>query len=145
MIFDFLKRKKGGFFVLTMVLLVGAVVLIVAVGILLRAISDVNKSADSEMSLKAWSTVNACGEYALWNMSTTSYGLLGWDYASTTGESLDVGGETCYIYMIEDGENGSKMVKASSTVSKFTKKILIEVATNTPSLVVNSWIEVADF
>jgi len=76
-------------------------------------------------------------------MSTTTEGQLGWDYAGD--ESLPVGTETCYINTIDDGDNGVKLIKVSSTVSNFTKKILIEVATNTPSVVVNSWKEVADF
>jgi type II secretory pathway pseudopilin PulG len=134
------KRKKGGFLVLTMVLLVCAVVLIVATGMLFRSIGEVNQTADSERSLQAWSTVNACAEYALAQIATRT----GWtDY--TGGVSLDVGDKTCYIYPVENGTAGSKIINASSTVSGFTKKVSIEVATNTPRVKINSWEEVADF
>lgn len=142
MIHKFTQSKKRGFLVLTMVLIVCATVLIIATGIFLRSISEVNESADSESSLKAWSTVNACGEYALLQMSTTTGGLSGWSYGGLY--SLPVGSETCYIYAI--GSSGtSKVIHASSTVSNFTRKIEVIVATNTPSLVVSSWQEVADF
>jgi hypothetical protein len=138
------SQRNKGFLVLTMALVVSAAVLVIATGSMLRSIGGVNETADSEKSLKAWSTVNACGEHALLEMSTTSGGLSGWDYGSTTGESLEIEGETCYIYEVT-ASGTAKLIKASSTVSGFTKKILIEVATNTPNLVVNSWKEVADF
>jgi len=144
MIFKILQKKEGGFLVLTMVLLVSAVVLAIATGIMLRSISGLNSSADSEKSLKAWSTVSACGEYALMQMSTTTGGLPGWGYGSTTGQSLEINGETCYIYTVV-ASGTAKLIKASSTVSSFTKKILIEVATNTPNIEVSYWREVADF
>lgn len=134
---------------MTMVLLVSAVVLIISAGVMLRSIGDLRDGSDSESSLKAWGAVTACGEYALGQLASTSDSL-GWEY--TGGESsdsispeLELGGKTCYIYPIEDGDLGSKIIKASSTVSTFTKKIQIEVSTNTPRLVVTSWNYVADF
>ena len=141
----YLKQKKGGFLVLTMVLLVCAVVLIISTGLLLRSISDVRESTDSENSLKARSAVNACGEYALGQMVSSSSATTtatNWGYAG--GLSVAVGSETCYIYPVT-ASGTAKLIKASSTVSSFTKKILIEVATNSPSLVISSWQEVADF
>jgi len=142
----FLKNfinSNDGFLVLTMVLIVGAVVLTVTVGIFLRSIDQMNGTRDSELSLQAWSTVNACGEYALGQMATSSSLLPGWTYSGN--ESLSVGSETCYIYSITDGDSNSKLIKASSTVKNFTKKILIEVATSTPSILISSWREVSDF
>ena len=142
MTFDFfLKKKQAGFLVLTITFLVCATVLIIITGVILRSIGQVNESADSEASLKAWSVVNACGEYALNQLASTT-GSPGWSYAG--GESLAVGSETCYIYPVESSSL-DKLVKASSTISGFTKKILIEVATNTPAVEVDSWAEVADF
>ncbi len=143
------KSKQGGFLVLTMVLLVCAIVLAISAGVMLRSIGDVNQSADSQNSLKAWSAVNACGEYALGQLASTTDSV-GWTYAGGEGSDdltppLELDGETCYIYPVEDGDAGAKIIKASSTVSSFTKKILIEVATNTPSVVVTSWDYVADF
>ena len=121
-------------------LLVSAVVLAIGTGIFLRSISDVNESADSEMSLKAWSLAGACGEYALNQLSTTTDGRAGWSYS---GESLPVGDETCYINVVASGT--AKVIQASSTVGNFTRKVKIEVATNTPSIVISSWAVVADF
>lgn len=137
-------NNKKGFFVLTTVILLSATVLITVVGITLNSIDNINNSADSEKALKAWSTVTACAEYALMELSTTTGGLQGWEYASTTGQALLVGSSTCYIYpIIASGTD--RIIRASSTVSEFTRKILVDVATNTPSILINSWEEVVDF
>jgi hypothetical protein len=142
--FSFSKKHKGGFLVLTMVLLVCATVVIIVTDILLRSIGQANESLDSENSLKALGVVTACGEYALNQISTTTDGRAGWGFASTSGMSLAVGDETCYIYPVT-ASGTAKLIKASSTVSSFTKKVLIEVSTNTPNLSISSWKGVADF
>jgi hypothetical protein len=141
MVFYKNTQKNKGFLVLTMVLLVCAVVMIVSAGSLFRSINDANEGTDSERALKAWSTVNACGEYALAQIAPLS----GWTEYTGDGQ-LEVGEDLniCYIYPIEDSE-GSKIINASSTVSDFTKKISIKVATNTPKVIITSWEEVADF
>jgi len=140
----FLKKEKRnrGFSVLGTVLLVNATVLLVVSGLFLRSIDEANKTADLQNSLIAWNTVNTCGEYALMQLASTTDGN-GWSYGGD--ESLSVGDNICYIYEVEDGDDGSRLVNASSTVSGFTKKISIDIATNTPSLVVDSWEEVASF
>lgn len=137
-----IKRKQGGFLVLTMVLLVSATVLAIATGLMLRSIGDVNDSGDTENSFKAWSTVNACGESALFQLASTTEGN-GWS-TYLGGESLSVGDNSCYIYAIVDS-GSAKIIQASSTVSGFTKKIEIKVATNTPTVSLDYWKEVADF
>ncbi len=146
MTLDF-KQKNKGFLVLTMVLLVSATVLIIVTGTILRSIGKANMNADSGTSLQALSVVNACGEYALSQMiaspTSTSTTAANWAYAGDV--ILPVGEETCYIYTVVDGDDGAKLIQASSTISGFTKKILIEVATNTPSIKVSSWEEVANF
>lgn len=145
------KPKNKGFFVLTMTLIVLVTVLTIATGIFLRSIDDLNQTSDSEKSLTAWSTVNSCGEFALGQIATTTNGLAGWSY--TGNQFLRIGDNTCYIYNVEpfyavntDCINLSKRcIRASSTVSTFTRKIIIEVSTNTPRIIVNSWNAVADF
>lgn len=135
---DKINLKKG-FVALALVLMVNAITLAVATGVFLRSISTSNSNFYEQKSIIAWATVSACGEYAVMKLSTTTSG---WSYAG--GESLSLGGETCYIYPTATSGT-SRIIKASSTVSDFTRKILIEVATNTPAILINSWTEVADF
>jgi len=134
---------------MTMVLIVCSIILIVVTGSLLRSMSQGSQTSGSEKSLKAWSVVNACGEYTLAQMvasSSATTTAMNWEFGSTTGMQLNVGAETCYIYPVGAGvASGSKLIKASSTVSGFTRKLQIEVATNTPVIILNSWEYVADF
>jgi hypothetical protein len=143
-----IKNNKG-FMVMTMVLIVCTAILIVVSGSLLRGMNQISQTTDTETSLKAISVVDACGEYALAQMvasSSATTTAINWNYGSTTGMLLPVGDETCYIYPILDGAaSSSKLIKASSTVDLFTRKLQIEVATNTPNIKLNSWEYVADF
>lgn len=131
--------------VLTMVLIVSTTVLAVVTGMMLRSIGEVNQSSDSEKSLKAWAAANACGEYALLQLSSTT-DTTGWGYAGE--ELLTVGdvteAKTCYINEVTVSGT-AKLIQASSTVSSFTRKVEITVATNTPTTTVSSWNIVADF
>jgi len=140
------KRKNKGFLVLTLVLIVCSTILIITTGLFLRSISQTKGGSDSENSLKALGAANACGEYALRQMIASSTDATttesNWNYYGDI--PLLVGAETCYIYPIV-ASGTDKIIKASSTVSTFTKKILIDVATNSPSMVVSSWKTVADF
>ena len=139
-----MKNKQGGFLVLTMVLLVSAVVLLISAGVFLRSIGQMNKVADIEKSLEALATANACGDYAVYQLASTTE-TAGWSYGGN--EDLTIEGNTCTIGSIgEDSEvPGSKLIQASSTVSNFVKKISITVATNTPGIVIREWVQVADF
>lgn len=144
------SHMKRGFIALITVITASAVALIIGSSILLKSITESNLSADEEFSNKAWATVNACAEHALYNLaSTTNSGGSEWyNHASTTGYSIDIDGNTCYIYPIvgtEAGTTSPRLIQASSTVRDFTRKLSIIAATNTPSVTVDSWTEVADF
>lgn len=132
---------------MTMVLIVCSTILIVVTGSFLRSLSQGSQTSDSEKSLKAVAVVDACGEYALAQMvasSSATTTATNWNYSGNV--PLSVGSESCYIYSIGAGvASGSKLIKASSTVSGFTKKVSIEVATNSPQIILNYWEYVADF
>jgi hypothetical protein len=148
-IIDQKNNKNRGFMVLTMILLVCATVLIIVTSILLRSVGQINETISSEKSIKAWGAVNACGEYALGKMIASTSATTtasNWSYAGNENLNIPLsnGEETCYIYpVIASGT--TKIIRASSTVSSFTRKIVIEVATNTPTTTINHWNIVADF
>lgn len=144
---------KKGFISLMTILLVSATALIISSTILLKSITETTVSSDEEFSNRAWSAVNACGEYALVHLavaSTTGYASTtnGWNYQGQY-ELTDLGadGDSCYIYPIDisGGASSTRLIMASSTVNDFTRKISIVVATNTPVVEVTSWELVADF
>lgn len=140
-----IKKDFGerGFIALSFVIMVSAIAILISVGTILRSISELRMSLYQEKSSKASASVNACGEYAVRKISTTSDSLPGWDY--TGGELFDLGDSNCYIYPVV-ASGTSKVIYASSTVSSFTRKLKIEVGTSTNTFVnIQSWSEISDF
>jgi hypothetical protein len=144
---------QKGFIALITILSASAIALLISSTILLKSVTEATYSIDEESSAKAWATVNACGEYALYNLaSTTNSGGSEWYTFNSAGDgmSLDIGDteHSCYIYTIVGttvSTSSPRIIHASSTVNNFTRKLSITAATNTPSVIVSSWSEVADF
>lgn len=140
------KNKEGGFLVLTMVLIVSAVVLIIATGIFLRSIGETKKTSELEKSMKALYLANGCADYAVSKIaSSTENGGNGWGYQGN--EILNIGDDSCDILPLEENPEiaGSKWIKTESTVSGFVRRISVTVSTNTPSLNIVKWEQVANF
>jgi len=133
-------RTKSGFVALITVLIVTAVSLIIGTTILLKAITHASMSSSEIFSAEAWTAANSCVEYALGQFSATTSAWTTY----TGGNTLNLGGNNCYIFPIT-ATGTSQLIKASSTVSSFVRKLQVVVATNTPQSVVSSWQEVGDF
>jgi hypothetical protein len=143
-----MKHQKG-FIALITILSASAVALLISSTILLRSITEATYSINEESSAKAWATVNACGEYALIHLASSTITDIeggGWDYEGDY--TLDVGDYSCYIDSVGNRNTGTttpRIIKASSAVNSFVRKIMITAETNDPTVVVSSWEEVADF
>lgn len=135
---------QKGFIGLITILTASAIALLIGSTILLKSITEATISLDEENSGRAWAGVNACVEKALLELSSTT-GSVGWNYLG--GETVAVGDYSCYILPIDisGGTSSSRLIKASSTVNNFTRKLSVSVATNTPAVEITSWTEVADF
>ncbi len=144
-------NKQKGFLVLTMVLLVSAVVLIIATGAFLRSIGQTKQTLELEQSMKALYLANGCADYAVSKIaSSTENGGNGWSYPGD--ETLDIGDDSCEILPLVDITEeidpdlvGFKWIQTESTVSGFVKRISVTVATNTPTLEIVGWEQVANF
>lgn len=157
MIKSFIYNDDRGFVALITILIVTSIALILGTTIILKSITQGTNSLADEQAAQAWAAANACAEYALARISTN--GTSTWDIVSgyRGNESLPNGSianigltpsgsnVSCSIATIEAGTNDSRIIKATSTVGDFTRKIRISAATNTPSLVISSWSEVGDF
>jgi type II secretory pathway component PulK len=139
---------KKGFIALITILTVSAVALVISSTILLKSVTEAQLSRDEEAATKAWATVNACAEVAVFSLASTSNnGVAVWTTGYPTSlQEVTVGTNTCY-YVITGGTGTStaRTINASSTVSNFTRKMSVVVATNTPGLSVDSWELVAEF
>ncbi len=137
-------KKEKGFISLVAIMTISAVALVIASAVLLRSITEAIISVDEESSNLAWAAANACGEIAVWKLATTTVNLSGsWDYNGDV--ELDVGDNTCYINSIIGTGNDPRTVQVHSTVNNFIRKLQIEVSTNTPAIIVDSWELIADF
>lgn len=137
---------KKGFISLIVILIASATALIISSTILLKSITEATVSADEESSNKALAAVNACAEYALIHLASTTYYTNGWaNYQGDEELTIGLEGNSCYIYPItETGTSTPRTIHASSTVRDFTRKLSVSVATDTP-VTVTSWQLVADF
>ena len=97
-------------------------------------------SSSEIYSARAWAAANGCVEYALGQFSIAST-----SWSTYTGDNaLSIGGNSCYVYTIT-ATGTSMLIRASSTVATYTRKLQVIVATNTPQSVLSSWQEVGDF
>ena len=141
-----MRMHQKGFVALISVLVVTAVAVIIGTTIILRSLTHATTSLSEIHSAQAWASANGCAEYVLGYVSATSTSFTELIGSSTT---LSIGGVPCYISTIT-ATSGTPtydylLVKASSTVSEYVRKIQLVVATNTPSAVLDSWQEVGDF
>jgi hypothetical protein len=139
---DFATLKTRGFAALVTVLIITAVALIISSTIALKSLTHANISLSELKSAQAWSAANSCVENVLAKISLAS---TSWSSILGYTTSLDVGDNSCYIYGITATGTDYRLIRASSTVSDYVRKLQVIVATNTPSAVISSWREVGDF
>ena len=129
--------NQKGFIALIAILIIGAVVLTVSIGLSVRSLGETAMSLGVQESHKALALANLCGELALGKLQSILH------YAGN--ESILVGSESCDILTIGGSGNFSRTVKTQSTVSRYVKKVKIEVSQISPVMQITSWEEVADF
>jgi len=130
-------KKDGGYIALITVLILSAVVLVISIGVSLRSIEETQMAFGQQESFRALSLANLCAEKALFKLESSL------NYSGN--ESLTIDDESCDILSIGGTGNFSRVVKAQSTVSKYTKKVQVEVSQISPVMQISSWEEVADF
>jgi len=130
-------KNQNGFIALISVLIVGAVVLVVSIGISLRSVDESNMSLDEQESHRALALANLCAEQALMKLeSSLNY---------NGNESIIVGDESCDILTIGGAGNLTRTVKTSSVVSGYTRRIKVEVSRISPIMQISSWESVGSF
>jgi hypothetical protein len=142
----FFKTKKytrvsSGYITLTAVVIIMAVMIFVVRGISLQTIDETNNTLSAVQYLKAKNLADACAEYALMQLSNDP------DYNTTGTINDDLSGDSCEVVDISD-TSGAKTIQAQSSLGESGYTYLLEVeastttATTTPSVVVESWLEV---
>lgn len=126
-----------GFIALISVLVVGALVLVVSVGVASRSLSESQSSFAEQQSGRAFSLATLCAETALLKLQNVL------DYSGS--ESILTGGNSCSILLIGGSGNINRTLKALSTVSGYTRKVQVEISEISPVMKIDLWEVVADF
>ncbi len=146
MIEIFLNMKKifkqqfhydKGFSSLISVLIVGAIGVSVTTMLMLLGVSSIKSSIVGDEGDRARFMADTCAEEALQKLlEDTSY---------IGGESLSLDGLTCDILTVGGTGNTNRTVQAESTVGNATRRVVVEIDTVQPRIILTSWQEVGNF
>ena len=138
-LFRIFRRKNNltkGYIALLSVVVLGIVGTSIMLSVILSGIGSLKTNIVLEQSSQAKSVSTSCGEEALQKILETGT-------TSSIG-SLAIASGTC-SYSITNTGGAAITIQATGVVSSVTSKIRVIIATTTPSIVLSSWEEVADF
>ncbi len=129
-----INRHKGIIALIT-VLIAGAVVLVIGIGMTLRSILESDTTLDVELSHQALVTAGSCMEQSLLSLAD--------DPTYTGNETLTIGTLTCTIDTILTS-GITRTIHTSSTVNGHTRRLQVIVSDVNPPLQISSWQEVVN-
>lgn len=128
--------RQSGFIALISILIISALMLLVGVGMVLRAVGETRISIVSEHAARARAAVTSCAEYALMQLKNSS------SYAGN--QTLNIGGDPCTILPIGGSGGANRTVQTTSTVNGATRNVFIRVQVIDPTMTV-TWQNVPTF
>jgi len=132
-----LKRRSVGFIALTSVIIIGAVAILIIVGIFSISRRDMERGLSREFSEKAFSLASLCAEEALYALKENS------DYLGN--ETFFIGNDFCDILLVEGDWETGKTIKTRGVMSDYKRRIKIDISTTTPEIIITDWQEVVEF
>ncbi len=130
-----MTTHQSGMIALVTVLVVGAIVLVVGVGIATRSMIEGNMSADTEQSNEALSLATSCMETALFTLSNNA--------AYAGNETVSIGSQSCIIQPVANLGGNLRTVKTSATVNGHTRRLQVDVSNVNPPLHISAWQEIS--
>ena len=125
--------QKKGIIALITILVAGAIILTTGLGMTIRSIIESDTTLDEEMSHQSLVMATNCMEQALLSLADNS--------AYTGNETIPIGTNTCAIATIT-ANGDTRIVKTSSTVGGYVRRLSVTVSNVNPPLQINSWQEV---
>lgn len=130
--------NSRGYIALVSVLIVSALLLVAGLGTSLRGIDTTETALSDTLSLQARHLADACAEEALMKLKS--------NFNYTGNEIIIVeGADACTIVSVSGTGNTNRVIRSEAYVNGYKKKIVVDVASVTPSPVIRSWLEVGDF
>lgn len=133
-----MRKNQEGFIALTSILIVGAIVLTISIGLSLRSIGETNMSLGEQLSNRASGLAHACAEDALLKLKNDL------NYSGNETVIIDRS-DSCDILAIEGSGNTDRTIKTQAMFSGFTRKVKVVISQVNPTTQITSWEEVSDF
>ena len=124
-------HSSPGFIALISILVIGALTLLIAVGVSLRALNLGDRGFAESTSASALYLAESCAEYTL--------AALVLDGSYGGAEERFVGEETCRIGAVENPEASVFLFTAESAVGEFARRISVEAVITASSTQVVGW------
>lgn len=132
----FSKRFRGGYIALLSVIAVSTIGIAIMLSIVMSGINVSRTDFSVQQGGGARVLASSCGEEALQKILETG--------TTSSSASISIGGETCtYTITSQNGQNIT--INGVGILGTVKSKVIIVVATTTPSLILSSWQEVGDF
>jgi len=129
--------KNDGFIILTSVIIIGAVVLLIGMGVALRSMGETDMSSNEEITTRVLSLVNTCAELGVIKLRNNL------NYSGNEDIIIE-GSDSCRIFPTEGTGNTNRIIKTEAEIKGFKKRIKVDIETMEP-LNIRSWQEVAVF
>ncbi len=131
------NTKQRGFIALISILIMTAIMTLLALGMSERSLASSQTGSDQERGEQALTMATNCAEHALLQFKL--------DALYEGNETFTVGDNTCKIYALEADGSGGKFMKTESTVSLYTRRVLVDATRSGSSTEVILWQNVAHF
>ena len=128
-------NNQAGLIALTSVIILGAVVLLLIIGIFGGAVSEMERGGEKEKGEKALSWANLCMEVALSELRNDP------DYAGEEEKTVDGLDGSCDI-LIFDPEESTITITTEGEVASHVRRMQVEIEGGSNPLNVTSWREI---
>lgn len=129
-------KHKNAYTALLTILILGSIASVSAITLLSMGINQIKSSSSFNNATLARSLTSACAEEALMEIrNDTAF--------SGTGSLTFTQGSCEYEVIVGSGE--SRTINAQATIQDTTKKTQVTISAINPLIVINGWLEVADF
>jgi hypothetical protein len=130
------KKSQKGYIALISVLLISSIGIALMVAVIASGISATKTDYSLQQSGSARSIASSCAEEALEKIIETG--------TTSSNSSLVIGSGTC-LYLITSKNGQNITINATGTLGTVFSKIKVVISTTSPSILLSSWEEVADF
>ena len=129
--------NKRGFISLTSVLIISSVLMVISVGLLVRAVDDARINITSQHSYRALALADTCADIAIMKLKKILH------YAGNEVIILESG--SCTINTISGTGNTNRAVESFADVAGHVRRVRVIVSQISPTTTISLWEEVPAF